>query len=287
MNNQYEIKKFAKLNFLTSTNQEDIKKLTLCATRIDLRINNSLTVDTFSPLEKENKSLWPHKDFNYQISSLGFRESTDLKDSDIGAFGCSFTFGQGLPDDSLWPALLAKSIGMTSYNFGQPGISATGIADLFAIVSNIVDIKHAIFLLPPYHRLQLAAEELKSHKIDLVPIIPNYVSKHEVRYRFNSVDVYRALPEEELLKNFKDAVYQIEYIASTKGITTYYSSWEKETYKFLTYMDENLNLLPEWTSKSEHNGVVEYLNNDFARDMHHPGLRHHENWTRQIKDFIK
>lgn len=287
MSNQHEIKKFARLNFLTSTNQEDIKKLTLCTTRLDLHIDGPLIVDTFSPAEKDHKAQWPYNDFNYQISSLGFRTHADLQDSDVGAFGCSFTFGQGLPADSLWPSLLAKSTGMSLYNFGQPGIGAKGIADLFAIISNIVNIKHAVFLLPPYHRLQLAAADSRFCSIDLVPIIPNYVSKHEGRYRFNSDDVYRVLPEEELLKNFKDAVYQIEYIASAKGIKTYYSSWEKETYKFLTYMDENLNLLPEWTSKSEHNGVVEYLNTDFARDMQHPGPKHHENWARQIKDFIK
>ena len=287
MNNQYELKKFAKLNFLTSTNQEDIKKLTLCTTRLDLRIDGPITVNTFSPMEKKNKSLWPHNDFNYQISSLGFRASTYLKDSDIGAFGCSFTFGQGLPDDSLWPSLLSKSNGMTSYNFGQPATSIKSICDLFSIVTNVVQIKHAVFLLPPYQRLQISAKNKQTRNIDLISLIPNYTSTLASNYDLDGREIYKSLPDEELLKIFKDSVYLIEFIAETKGIKTYYSSWDQETYKVLTYMNNKLMLLPEWTSKVTHDGVVEYIDKDLARDMHHPGIKHHTHWVRQIKDFIK
>jgi len=45
--------------------------------------------------------------------------------------------------------------------------------------------------------------------------------------------------------------------------------------------------LPEWTARSVYTGVVEYLKNDRARDMLHPGIKHHENWAWQIKDYIK
>lgn len=275
------------MNFLTSKNINDVKKLTLCTTRPDLRIANPITVDCFSPREHEHKSTWKFQNFDYSISELGFRGNTLPTEIDIAAFGCSFTFGQGLAEEMTWPNLLATDLNMTVYNFGQPATGVKNIADLFALLTTHVKIKHAIFLLPPYHRLQVAAKNQRTNSVDIVPILPNYEGSIVGRYTVNSADIYKALPEEELMKIFKDAVYLIDHLSSLKGIRAYYSSWEKDTYKFLAHMKNNLNLLPEWTARAEYTGTVEYLNDDFARDMLHPGPRHHKNWSWKIKDFIK
>jgi hypothetical protein len=283
-----DFKEFAQVNFLTSKNINDVKKLTLCTTRQDLRITSPIQVECFSPREYEHKDSWQHQHFNYSISEFGFRGENTLPDEvDIAAFGCSFTFGQGLSEDTAWPKLLATRLGMSVYNFGQPATGAKNIADLFALLTNHVKITHAVFLLPPYHRLQIAAKNLRTSSVDIIPIIPNYDGSIKSRYSVISEDIYKALPEEELLKIFKDSVYLIDYLAKIKGIKAYYSSWDKDTYQFLKQMNEELTVLPEWTARSVYTGVVEYLNDDLARDMLHPGIRHHENWTWQIRDFIK
>jgi len=283
-----DLKEFAQINFLTSSNINDVKKLTLCATRQDLRMSSSVQVECFSPREYEHKPNWQHQDFNYLISELGFRGENTLPDEvELAAFGCSFTFGQGLAEDMVWPNLLANDLKMSMYNFGQPATGVKNIADLFAIITNHVKIKHAVFLLPPYHRLQIAAKNRHTNSVDILPVLPNYDGSIQSRYSVIGDDIYKALPGEELLKIFKDSVYLIDYLAKIKGIKTYYSSWDKDTYRFLMQMNKDLTLLPEWTSRSVYTGVVEYLNNDLARDMLHPGMRHHKNWTWQIKDLIK
>ena len=245
MTHAIAVEQFVKTNFLKSSKEDDIKKLTLCTTRQDLRISESITIECFSPREREHKHKWEFENFTYQINNLGFREERTLVDTDIGAFGCSFTFGQGLPKQKLWYNLLSDSL--SSYNFGQPASSVKSICDLFSIVTNIVQIKHAIFLFPPYHRLQISAKNKQTKNIDLIPLIPNYTSKLESTYELDGKEIYKSLPNEELLKIFKDAIYLIELIAESKGIKTYYSSWDNETYKLLKYVDGDLTILPEWT----------------------------------------
>jgi hypothetical protein len=282
------LKEFAQVNFLTSDDINNVKKLTLCTTRHDLRISAPVQVECFSPREHEHKDSWPYPHFDYSISELGFRGENVLPaDVDIAAFGCSFTFGQGLAEYMTWPKLLANVLGMSVYNFGQPATGVKNIADLFAILTNHVKIKHAVFLFPPYHRLQIAAKNQRTNSVDILPVLPNYDGSIKSRYSVNGDDIYKALPDEELLKIFKDSVYLIDYLAKLKGIKTYYSSWDKDTYQFLKQMNRDLPVLPEWTARSVYTGVIEYLNDDLARDMLHPGIRHHENWTWQIKDFIK
>ena len=289
-NSDTNIKEFAQINFLTSDNINDVKKLTLCSTRQDLHITSPRRVECFSPGEYENKNSWQHPHFDYSISEFGFRgENTLPAEVDLAAFGCSFTFGQGLADYMTWPNLLATSLGMSTYNFGQPASGVKNIADLFAILTNHVKIKHAVFLLPPYHRLQVAAINRRTNSVDFLAIIPNYGHNDwiKTRYGVNIDEIYKELPNEEMLKVFKDSVYLIDYLAKLKGIQTYYSSWDKDTYQFLKQMNKDLTVLPEWTARSVYTGVVEYLKNDLARDMEHPGIKHHENWAWQIKDLIK
>jgi hypothetical protein len=258
----------------------DIKNFTLVNLRPDLEITQRKTIHTFSHFEEENLTNWQYDNFDYEITELGFR-GNDLPNSiEFGAFGCSFTFGQGLPYKNTWSNLLANLLNCNYYNFGQPAIGITNIAEIFILMSNFVQMKKAIFLLPPYNRLSVAATNKKTNDINLLPIIASSTSKLEKLYDIDSRTIYKHMPDIELIRRFKDYLYLIKFVSEVKKIDCYFSSWDHETYTLLESLDLDKMLLPEWASGGE-------LLFDYARDQLHPGPIHHFTWVNKIKEYIK
>ena len=267
-----------KLNTLTSDTIDDLKKFSIVTTRIDLCIESDMNIHYFSPLDYTHRETWKYEDFSYDISKFGFRDKSSIpSDIDIAAFGCSFTFGQGLPKDVLWHQVLGGKLQLSTYNFGQPAASVKTVLDIFSIVCNHTKMKHAIFLLPPLFRLQIASKHKYLDKVELIPIMPNYASSLENSYMLDASAIYKALPDEELCKNFKDNVYLMEYIAKKNNIKIYYSSWDLPTYDLLEEMNfKTATLLPQWV----------YTDPDLARDMLHCGPTTHFKWAQEIKPYI-
>jgi len=280
-----------KLNVFDS-DIEKVKHYTICTSRPDLVLkSNKLDisglkkqVSIFSISEDKNKDNWKHEDFDYQFTSLGFRDAELPEHIDIAAFGCSYTFGVGLPIYGLWHKILTKDTNLLSYNFGQPGASIPAIADIFNIVSNNVHMDKAIFLLPNYMRDLITYEtgikfkrcvELKS----IMPESPNVGCTykdiiHEAHYKYT--------PDAEFVRKMKDSVYLIEAMAKIKNIKVYFSSWDHPTYELLQVMDlRYARLLKEWTWPSD-----KALYKDLARDSMHPGFLHHKYWTEQVRDQV-
>jgi len=275
---------FAKTNFLKSKTLDDLKKLSICTTRPDLSIANDIIIRYFNPNEYHNKDSWGYDNFVYKVSNLGFRGEEIPKSIDLAALGCSYTFGQGLPEELLWHRIASNALKFASYNFGQPAANIKSIADIFYILLNHTKIKHAVFLLPPYHRLQVASSI--NGKVELIPILPNYKGLFESGFPISSDDIYKSLSDETLFNIFKDTIYTIEVIADIYDCKVYFSSWDHMTYNFLSSMNLSSTLLPEWNS-SFNPVTEESLDNDLARDKLHPGPKHHKKWAKQIIPYIK
>ena len=157
---------------------------------------------------------------------------------------------------------------------------------MFSILFNHVQIKYAIFLLPPYHRIQIASKNKETQDIQLLPLIPNYSSNLESNFDIDGKNLYGSIPDEELLKSFKDQLYLIELLGKINDVKIYISSWDNATYNFLSEMDLSSILLPEWNSEW-HPDYEEDLTQDKARDDFHPGPLHHIKWANKIKEFIQ
>ncbi len=271
---------FAKLNLYNSKTLDDVKRYTGLALEVDPQ---PAIFDYLGPGDLANAHLWKHEHFDYVINEYGFRESKNPSDTNIGAFGCSFTFGSGLPINMLWHQILAKQLNKTCYNFGSPAKSIESVIDIFLIVTNHIRLDSAIFLMPSFTRKQIA----KTHPTE--PNVINYVNT-DLNFDFNSLKayeidcdtVYRATPDEELLKNCRNKIYLLDHFAKERGITIYLSSWEKRTYEFIEQMDlEHCVMIPSWESLS-----IEFMNSDLARDQLHPGSEHHSHWANVIKEYI-
>jgi hypothetical protein len=270
-------------NLLNSSDITDIRSFSPLVDQYSLT-NNPIVVEYQSPGEMWYQDKWPYPSFNYSIHQHGYRFENIPNEVDIAAFGCSFTFGQGLSSDMIWHHQLANSLGKTVINFGLPGLSIESVIDLFLIASKHINIKHAIFLLPTYTRKQIAKINPKTNKVQHVPILPNLPESALAKYYCIDVDaVYRALPDEELLKIAKNKIYLAEYIGKLRGVTTCFSSWDPDAYDMLHHMSlKDSVLLPRWQSAN-----YDQLTNDLARDGKHPGPEHHRDWASHIIDYIK
>ena len=264
----------------------NIMTYTLASTRPDLILKSKrLTgkISIFSPLEEQHKSTWKYEDFDYSISSLGFRGQDLIDDIELAAFGCSYTFGQGLPEHRVWHKLLSEKYNLRSYNFGQPGASIKSIVDMFLILSNNLKIKKAVFLFPNYMRQLIAAKNNSGKEIKLLPLMPNYKGKFSAaNFELQHDMFFKYVPDVELIKRMKDDLYHLEFMAKYKNIKVYISSWDRPTYDLMKLMQfDHIALLPEWTAPDDLNGK-----SDLARDMLHPGINHHKYWADQIEGIV-
>jgi len=271
---------FIKLNLLNSKSLDDIKRFSALVWPDD-RTEGYIT-DFFGHDDILHSDKWRYPHFNYTINSYGCRGDELPIMTDLAAFGCSFTFGSGLPDYMIWHDVLAKKLNATCVNFGQPACSIESIVDIFLIVSKHIKIKKAIFLLPNISRLQLAKKHPDYDLISHVNIMPGYVSPINELFGVEPDKIYRALPEEEIYKICKNQLYLLEHIAKERGIQLYISSWEEETYNFVKQLDLESIVLPLWASPS-----FEFLKFDLARDLKHPGPQHHILFVDKIIDYIK
>lgn len=276
------IDSFAKLNLLDSSDITDVHHYSKLESKQLGNVGSDIAVyDFYSIDDLKYADQWPHEQFDYRINNHGFRYNETPPAVDIAVFGCSFTFGTGLPAHMLWHNILADSRNETCLNFGIPGASIKSITDVFCIVSKHIKIKKAIFLLPSNSRIQIAKTHPSEEKVDYLSAIPGHDSKLCAYYNLDTNGLYKYLPDEETMKVAKDQVYLTEYLAKNRGIDLYYSSWDPTTYELLSKMDlKHSTLLPPWWTPVE---LVE----DKARDNYHPGPGHHKYWFNDIKELIK
>ena len=75
-------------------------------------------INRYSELEKYG---WITRKFTYKFNSYGFRCNEFTEDPSILFLGCSHTCGIALPIETVWASIVAKSLGLQSFNLGQGG----------------------------------------------------------------------------------------------------------------------------------------------------------------------
>jgi len=240
-------------------------------------------VPMWTVAEKDNAENWKHGDFDYVLNSLGFRDIEINQNShlELAAFGCSYTFGVGLPSDKLWHKLLSKKHNLNSYNFGISGSSIKATCDVFSIISRHMKIDRAVFLMPSYGRQLCAINKINNQSIKLCNLLMQQEKDLE-DYNIQTKSYFKYTPEPELIRRMKDDIYNLDYLSKLKDIKTFISSWDRPTYQMMKLMKfEHITLLPEWTSPED----IE-TNLDLARDRSHPGINHHKYWADQIEGVV-
>jgi len=217
------------------------------------------------------RSKKEYEDFSYTINDIGFRdEYPEAKKSVLGFFGCSFTFGEGLPSEKNFPRLLSNDLNMPMLNLGMPGTGAHRIYLTMVAASNIWNIDTAIVTLPNFSRFHYV--DNNGNFTSIVP--PHPIQPQEVEKVRRSI--VKTFSENYLMSQTRDAVQNIIILAKLKGIKLILGSWDmsnclmiKECFKY-----ESINY--------KYN-----LRLETARDNIHPGPQAALQYMNEIKKFIE
>jgi hypothetical protein len=277
--------KILSINLFDSIRLEDVKQY-MPASILPPENQSMIEHEYFGLGERENLEKWNYPNFTYVVNSNGFRENSIPDKIDIGAFGCSYTFGQGLASDMLWHKVLGNNLNKQVYNFGVAGSSIMSIADIFCIVSKHIKMSHAVFLMPSYTRVQVAVTN-KNKKTKYISAIlslnHNSRSVFAEALGFDEENFKKYIPDEELIKQAKNSIHLISHMGKLRGIKCYFSTWDLQTYHVLQRVVNSDALLPKWTSKYTVKGG---LDSDLARDRRHPGPKHHIDFATEILPFV-
>lgn len=212
-------------------------------------------------------------DVKYDTCELGYRISNPLEGikNSIGVFGCSYTFGIGIPNDKTFTHLLQERLGVPVYNFGIPGSGIQKITKSFCSINGFYKLKTAIFVLPSLYRYELIKQDGDYFiQEDLIPNNPPSLLKktYELLYsEFDDITFFN-----EYIKH----IHLIKLMAKVHGTEVYFTTWCGVTLDLLKkynvdyFESESIRFLE---SERSHRGENV---NDFARDGLHPGLKSHK-----------
>jgi hypothetical protein len=135
----------------------------------------------------------------YEIDEQGFRRAGPMS-SHTWFMGCSYTFGEAMPREQIFPELVAASLGDGYYNFGTPGASMELVARLLFKLREHLPSKRVIVLLPPMSRYETLVD---GTFYNLVPNQPNYVEHLPDRNMSNHLR-YRIMKAAMLMRSVCD-----------------------------------------------------------------------------------
>jgi len=186
---------------------------------------------------KENitgaKILLDGPDYTYRLNKDGFRSKDFLEfnknQTNVLFAGCSITFGQGLPEELVWPQMVMNKLScinpekdFASYNVGIPGIG------IFAICKNILAFIESvgkpdkIFVLFPNISRGFVYSDERSDFLHSDMFIDKKMNDHDYKY----MDSYRHMEQIFLVTSI---INYLESICKSLNIDLMWSTWEDDS----------------------------------------------------------
>ena len=243
---------------------------------------------------KDKKTKFKEDDVDYSINSFGYRDEKPIDEmpSSIGVWGCSYTFGVGVPSKNIFANILSDMIKKPIYNFGIPGAGIQKITKSFIINNNFFKFSNAFFVLPSLYRFEYlsqytydSSKEEFSEIINTFDFMPNWLPNHNRELRRKSVLLYELFDDvffiTELVKNLE----LIKQNAEINGTKLHFSTWCGDTCNFFRkykiFEITNVQFLEN--NEMFKNKPVD----DFARDGLHPGVRSHQATANDLYGLYK
>lgn len=221
---------------------------------------------------EEMRSKKDYEEFYYSINDMGFRDAYPGPDQSniLAFFGCSFTFGEGLPSKKNFPYMLAHKTGQQMLNLGMPGTGAHRIYLTMLAASNIWNIDTAVVTFPNYSRF---------HYVDNAGNLLSIIPPHPIEPKdVNKVrlSLLKSFSDSYFISQTRDAVQSIILLAKLKGIKLILGSWDMHTRTMIKkcFNYEPANYIPNTKSET-------------ARDNIHPGPTAARDYTKELTKFIK
>ena len=221
----------------------------------------------FSVNEKNNTDQNWAEDFSYYINDMGFRGNYPSPDNKklIASFGCSISFGQGLPENRIYCNLIAQHFNKQYLNFGIPGSNCHRTALTFSAATKVWDIETAVINLPPFTRLHYCDTTNHFQSI-LLAYKESQTELENVRK-----DIIQHFSEQFLISQTIDAIQWIIDIAKSKNIKLVLASWDLDT---IQIVKTAFNL-----------DILKFNIVDKARDGH-PGVISHKQFADNVINIL-
>jgi len=220
------------------------------------------------------------EDFDYTNNSWGFRCNHTALPVDIMAFGCSITYGVGVPQNRTWASVLAQRLGATVANYGIPGLSTRECSHMFTQLTRFIQPKTAVFLLPEYTRAHLSC--VVDDRVEYFTAFDNYLQNRIKRrwpHRHTVCENYYNLPMTHHIDQFLMDIHNICTVAEARGINVVMASWAVNSNSILQ------------TQQFDAYGTVcktipFIVKDQNGRDRSHPGVVYHQQLAQSIIDNI-
>ena len=247
---------------------------------IKVRYTSSFEKEQSLTAQKKEKTNIGLDEVHYTVSSLGYRLTNPIESiyNGMGIFGCSITYGIGVPEHRTFSALLQNTLNKPIHNFGVPGGSIQKIRKSFISINNFFKLKEAIFVLPSMGRYELMGEEQYRGNPGIFSetYIPNYLPVNTNRIEFYKM-LYTHFDDISFLDEFIKNLQLIVFNAKLNNTKLTFYTWDYKLQNLaVIYNIEELKNSPK-IRFPENEENVQHPNSvrDFARDGLHPGYRGH------------
>jgi hypothetical protein len=267
------------LGILLDTEQQMLEGLRFCnklepnsqQQHLSTNENNSAWWDTIYP---------QHAGFKYRHNEWGFRSGAIQRTCDVCFYGCSQTYGEGVPESTRWCDLVAQQHDLAFNNFGIRGIGNDTILDVFWATSQHVKMKTAVFMLNGVYRPQVVLGNGKT------------VEYHNMRANMNTAvrttldlahykDTLFRMPNEYFEHINAQAIIKIYQLCKLMNIRAIFSTWHQTHYKNLKRIQEQLPII--LTDEISTNNIKQKTP---ARDNSHLGIESNADLALLFKDMF-
>jgi hypothetical protein len=207
--------------------------------------------------------------YNYKLNNCNFRGSNwDLTSTKpkIGFFGCSFTFGEMVEVEHIFPTIVSRKIDYNGFNFGVPGVGIQTVGRTFSAANKLFDFEYAVVTLPDWSRINYLNDDsngvsYKDISLSTSVGLPSYI--------LEDLKLYQMLNESICVQRMIDTVDWILDIAQYKSTKVIFSSWSDPVSKALEqlYPDYSIDPFP----------IV-----DTVADNDHPAEQSHQRYADMI-----
>ena len=207
--------------------------------------------------------------YEYKINNCNFRgnnwdlESTKPK---IGFFGCSFTFGEMVEEEFIFPTIVSRNIDHNGFNFGVPGVGIQTVGRTFSAANKLFDFEYAVVTLPDWNRINYLKDDSNGVSNENISLS---TSVGLPKYILEDLKLYQMLNESACVQRMIDTVDWILDIAQYKSTKVIFSSWSDQVSSALKqlYPDYSIDLFP----------IV-----DTVADNDHPAEQSHQRYADMI-----
>jgi hypothetical protein len=140
--------------------------------------------------DKLDKNGWlTHPGFEYRYNRFGFRGDDFAGQPEGLAFGCSHTWGTGLPEQDVWVSQFSKISNATVWNLGVGGAAMDTVYRLVSFWVRHIRPEFVLLFTPPSYRYEIT-EDNETWIIKNVHICSDDFSKHYFLNHKNSAVNY-------------------------------------------------------------------------------------------------